>query len=66
MSQLALFGGPKAVQKPFPSWPIWNEDDKTALLDVLESGKWWMYAYGEAELGSELAEAASTQPGRAV
>jgi dTDP-4-amino-4,6-dideoxygalactose transaminase len=54
MAQLALFGGPKAVQKPFPSWPIWNEDDKAALIDVLESGKWWMYAYGEAELGSEL------------
>jgi dTDP-4-amino-4,6-dideoxygalactose transaminase len=57
MTQLALFGGPKTVQKPFSSWPIWNEDDKTALIGALESGKWWMYAYGEAELGSELAEA---------
>ena len=56
MTQLALFGGPKAVQKPFSSWPIWNEDDKATLMDVLESGKWWMYAYGEAELGSELDE----------
>ena len=48
-------GGPKAVQQEFPSWPIWNDDDKNALLGVLESGKWWMYAYGEAELGSEAA-----------
>jgi dTDP-4-amino-4,6-dideoxygalactose transaminase len=54
MTQLALFGGPKTVQKPFPGWPIWTEDDKAALIDVLESGKWWMYAYGDAELGSEL------------
>ena len=35
MTQLALLGGAKAVQKPFPSWPIWDEEDKTALLDVL-------------------------------
>src|SRR4051812_30944198 len=54
MTQLALFGGPKIVQKGFPSWPLWNDDDKNAVLNVLESGKWWMYAYGEAELGSEL------------
>jgi dTDP-4-amino-4,6-dideoxygalactose transaminase len=58
MTQLALFGGPKAVQRGFPSWPIWDAEDKNALLAVLESGKWWMYAYGEAELGSESGEAA--------
>lgn len=53
MSQLALFGGPRAVTRALPSWPIWDEDDKRAILEVLESGKWWMYAYGEAELGSD-------------
>ena len=53
MSQLALLGGPKAVTRPFPDWPIWDDDDRRAVLNVLESGKWWMYAYGEAELGSE-------------
>jgi len=53
MSQLALLGGPKAVTRPFPSWPIWDEEDKNNVLQVLESGKWWMYAYGEAELGSD-------------
>jgi dTDP-4-amino-4,6-dideoxygalactose transaminase len=53
MSQLALLGGPKAVTRPFPSWPVWNDDDRRAVLGVLESGKWWMYAYGEKELGSE-------------
>jgi dTDP-4-amino-4,6-dideoxygalactose transaminase len=58
MTQLALFGGPKLIQKGLPSWPFWNDDDKNAVLNVLESGKWWMYAYGEAELGSELDKAA--------
>ena len=53
MSQLALLGGPKTVTKPLPKWPIWGQDDREALLAVLESGKWWMYAYGESELGSE-------------
>lgn len=53
MTELALYGGPKAVRKPFPTWPVWDEADQQALVGVLNSGKWWMYAYGEAELGSE-------------
>ncbi len=53
MARLALFGGPKTVHRAFPSWPIWDRDDKDALLGVLQSGKWWMYAYGEAELGAD-------------
>jgi ABC-type multidrug transport system permease subunit len=52
MSQLALLGGPKAVTRLFPSWPVWNGDDRRAVMDVLESGKWWMYSYGEKELGT--------------
>lgn len=50
MSQLALLGGPKAAGGRFPDWPIWDEADKKALIDTLETGKWWMYAYGEGEL----------------
>ena len=53
MSQLALLGGPKAASRPFPDWPIWDDDDRRAVLGVLDSGKWWMYAYGDAELGAE-------------
>lgn len=53
MSQLALLGGPKAVTSRFATWPIWDEDDKDALCDVLQSGKWWMYAHDEKELGNE-------------
>jgi len=53
VSKLALLGGPKAVRRPLPAWPVWDQSDREALLRVLESGKWWIYAYGEAELGSE-------------
>lgn len=51
MSQLALLGGSKSVTSPLPSWPIWDDRDRQAVVDVLESGNWWMYAAGEAELG---------------
>ena len=25
----------------FATWPIWGEDDRKALLDVIDSGQWW-------------------------
>ena len=53
MNKPALLGGPQAVTEAFPSWPIWNDDDRRAVHDVLESGKWWMYSYDDTELGSE-------------
>ena len=53
MSQLALLGGSKVVTRPFPTWPIWDDDDRRALSSTLESGRWWMYAYGDAELGAD-------------
>ena len=49
MSELAILGGPKTVTAPFPSWPVWDDDDRRAVMGVLESGKWWMYAYGTDE-----------------
>ncbi len=53
MSKLALFGGEKTVTRVLPRWPIWDDADRQAVLRVLESGKWWMYAAGEAELGAD-------------
>lgn len=52
MSRLALLGGPEAVTRPFPAWPIWDDDDRKSVLAVLESGKWWMYGYEGKELGA--------------
>jgi dTDP-4-amino-4,6-dideoxygalactose transaminase len=41
MSQLALLGGPKSKRKPFPEWPLYDERERAALLEVLESRIWW-------------------------
>jgi len=41
MSQLALFGGNKAKRKPFPLWPQYDDNERRALQEVLESRIWW-------------------------
>jgi 3-amino-5-hydroxybenzoate synthase len=41
MSDLALFGGPKTKRKPFPLWPHFDDGERRALIDVLESRVWW-------------------------
>ncbi len=41
MSELALFGGPKAVSDTYPDmfrWPIVTEEDEQAVLEVLRRG----------------------------
>lgn len=45
MSELALLGGSRAVDRPLSRWPVFDEE-AAGLLRVLESGKWWLYAYG--------------------
>ena len=58
MSKLAVLGGEPVRTQPFPTWPVWDEREEHALLDVLRSGKWWRFSYGE---GVELSE---PEPGR--
>jgi dTDP-4-amino-4,6-dideoxygalactose transaminase len=41
MSELALRGGPKAKRKPFPIWPQFDDAERKALTEVLESRVWW-------------------------
>src|SRR5581483_7261598 len=41
MSKLALLGGNKAKNKPFPVWPYYDEQEERALKEVLESRVWW-------------------------
>jgi len=37
----ALLGGPPVRTTAFPSWPVVDEREEKALLDVLHSGKWY-------------------------
>lgn len=55
MSRLAIFGAEKSCNFDWPSWPVHGSEERTALLEVLESGKWW---YGEKvkEFESKYAE----------
>ena len=48
MSRLAIFGGTPERSKPFPSWPAFDHNEEEALLEVLRSGNWWRYSFGEA------------------
>jgi dTDP-4-amino-4,6-dideoxygalactose transaminase len=41
MSELALLGGSKAKGKPFPDWPQYDDGERNALREVLESRVWW-------------------------
>jgi dTDP-4-amino-4,6-dideoxygalactose transaminase len=41
MSHLALLGGKKTKTKPFPSWPYFDDAEREALNEVLESRVWW-------------------------
>jgi dTDP-4-amino-4,6-dideoxygalactose transaminase len=41
MPELALLGGAKAKRKPFPEWPKYDENERRALNEVLESRVWW-------------------------
>ncbi|NOZ29221.1 MAG: DegT/DnrJ/EryC1/StrS family aminotransferase [Chloroflexi bacterium] len=41
MAKLAIHGGPKAAERlQVPSWPMYDEEDKRAVLDVLEDRHW--------------------------
>jgi len=41
MSKLAIQGGTPAKSKPFPDWPIYDDLEREALKEVLESRDWW-------------------------
>jgi dTDP-4-amino-4,6-dideoxygalactose transaminase len=40
MAHLALAGGPPLRQKPFPQWPIWDQEEVDAVQAVVSSGRW--------------------------
>ncbi len=41
MPKLAIQGGRPAKSKPFPDWPIYDDLEREALSEVLESRDWW-------------------------
>lgn len=56
MSKLALLGGPKVREKPFPSWPVGDEGFKQRLARVIDSGVWGIGGPQQAEFVKRFAE----------
>ena len=48
MANLAISGGEKAVATSLGKpWPIYGDEEKQALAEVLESGVWWRGGYAD-------------------
>jgi dTDP-4-amino-4,6-dideoxygalactose transaminase len=41
MEKLAILGGEAVKQTAFPAWPVYDERERQALMDVLDSRVWW-------------------------
>jgi dTDP-4-amino-4,6-dideoxygalactose transaminase len=48
MNKLALFGGRPVRTKSFPHWPVFDDAEEKAVVEVIRSGEWWRYSMGEA------------------
>ncbi len=59
MNRLAISGGSPVRTRPWPSWPVFDAGEETALLEVLRSGQWWRLSLDE---GSELRADAGSLP----
>lgn len=65
MAKLAINGGTPAVKNWIPTpWPIFDEREKQALIEVLESGKWcctWSLEGKVGQFGKEFAQYIGTK-----
>ncbi len=64
MAELAIKGGKpiKNVKKnPWPAWPVWDENEEKALMEVLHSGIWSYNGPKETEFNKMFAEFTGTE-----
>ena len=55
MALLALLGGRPVRERPFASWPVFDDAERDALIRVLESGVWGGYSPAVAEFEQAFA-----------
>jgi dTDP-4-amino-4,6-dideoxygalactose transaminase len=56
MGRLAILGGEPVRKEPFSRWPQFDENEKAALLEVLESGIWGGYSPKVGEFEQAFAD----------
>ena len=56
MAELAINGAKPVRTEPWPSWPAFDDTDRKALLDVLESGVWGIGGAQVKAMEEEFAE----------
>jgi len=64
MAQLAINGGKPlrdVKSAPWPKWPMWGEQEKTDLLEVLDSGHWSYNGPKEQQFNRAFAEFVGTK-----
>lgn len=47
MSKLVIKGGTPLRKSDFPKWPVFNQKEIKAVQQVVKSGHWWRYSFGE-------------------
>src|SRR5512143_2159551 len=45
MAQLAINGGARTRTQPYPAWPVFDQRDRDAVLEVVDSGRWGGHPY---------------------
>ena len=58
----AVLGGAPVRQRDYPSWPVWDEHERTNLLEVLDAGGWWQ---GNGKVAATFAADFATYHGAA-
>jgi dTDP-4-amino-4,6-dideoxygalactose transaminase len=62
-STLAMFGGPKVRELPYPEWPVHDERDVEAVTRVVQSGRWGGFPYPGPETARFAEQFAALQGG---
>ncbi len=55
MAELALLGGSPVRRKDFSRWPVFDEAEEQAALEVIRSGRWWRHSFGDSLDGNQKA-----------
>lgn len=66
MAKLAIAGGKPIRDKPFPKWPVFDDREAKALLDVLNSGLWGIGGSKKKEFEEKFARYQHAKYGVAV